>query len=405
MEQAVAPPSRSRLSSFKMTRIRPTSRQLASKPSTSSSTRMQQINQNPAADLSLATLSSDDLQLLVHSLPKPDLHRHLEGAFTAELLLRVDARHSLYLPTRDHEELSRLLTVGPEDKTLLDFLRKFDVIGPLFTSPEVVRVLTEEVIVDAAQDNVYYLELRFSPSYIALEHSLDQREVMQAVIEGVERGRARTGLPVNLIAIIERQKGQEHGWEMVRLLEEFGPGVIKGVDLANDEFNYPPAPYAGVFQALKEKGYGITVHAGEAGPAENIKVSVLELKAERGGHFVRAFQDEAVEELLKDRGTVVELCRTSNEQTGAIEKTEEYPLRRYLERGLTVTINTDDPAVSGITLSSEYERCIREFDLTWAEVQSLIINGIEGAFVSEAEKAEYMTRCLELLEELGQRFL
>src|SRR5690606_5112544 len=131
-----------------------------------------------------------------------------------------------------------------------------------------------------AKDNVKYLELRFSPMYMALGHGLDMDEVIESVIAGTKRGEEEHGLPTRLIMIVERQMGPEKAAEVEKLAEKYMDQGVVALDLANDEFNYPPGPYAKVFQDAKAAGLKVTVHAGEAGGPENVKTSILDLKAD-----------------------------------------------------------------------------------------------------------------------------
>lgn len=354
---------------------------------------------------SLSSLSDKTLSILVHRLPKVDLHCHLEGAIFPETLLRIAEKHGIELPTYDLDALRPLVQVTNDDKTLLDFLKKFEVIGKVFVSTAVITALTRGVIEQAAHDNIKYLELRFAPVYMASAGSLDPNAVIEAVIEGAEQGSKEWNLPVNLIVVIERNRGVQKAWDLLTLTSHFGPHYIRAIDLADDEARYPAEPYAPVFQAAKQKGFKAIVHAGEAGPARNIEVAVEALGADRGGHFVRAYQDKEVEELLLRKGIPLELCRTSNEQTGAIEKGEPYPIKRYLDKGLIATLNTDDPGISGITLSSEYAKVTRESDLSWHEVSTLIRYGIISSFLDIHQKATLFEESERTLDDIERTIL
>lgn len=326
------------------------------------------------------------LRELVRRMPKVDLHRHMEGAITPELMVRLGKKYNIELPSYDPEELRPYLQVGPQDKTLLDFLKKFDTIGLAFKNQDAVREIAYQTVIDASKDNVKYLELRFSPIYIAKQYNLDLDAVMQAVADGVRQAQKDCGTRTNLIVIVERQMGEGPAWQAEKLAEKYKDQGVVALDLANDEYNYPPGPYAAVFQAAKQAGLHVTVHAGEAGGADNVRVSVEELGADRIGHGVRSFEDPRVEKMLADRGVVLEMCPTSNFQTGASQDVASYPMRRYYNQGIPVTVNTDDPAVSGIELSDDYVRVVAELGFTLPELQSMVLNGVRGAFTSQAEK-------------------
>jgi len=270
---------------------------------------------------------------------------------------------------------------------LLDFLKKFDTIGLAFKNPSAIEDVTRGVIADAAKDNVKYLELRFSPMYMAGQYKLDLHDVMNAVVAGTQKGSAETGTNVKLIVICERQMGEAAARQALKLAEEYKDKGVVGLDLANDEFHFPPGPYAQVFQDAKKAGLKITVHAGEAGGPENVRTSIEQLGADRIGHGVRTYEDPAVEKLVKDRQIPLELNPTSNIQTGSVPSWDKHPLRRFYEEGIPVTINTDDPAVCGINLSHEYGTAMQHWGLSLEDLQKIDLNGVRAAFASPEEKA------------------
>ena len=335
-----------------------------------------------AADAGLAALPDHDLRALCHSLPKIDLHRHLEGAITPEALIPIARKFRIALPAWDAEALRPFIQVGPEDRSLVDFLKKFHLIGRLFTSPAAVEELTYACIADAARDNVRYLELRFSPVYMASEAGLNPKEVMSAVCRAARQGREDLGIVCPLIVLVERQLPIYHAWQAEHLAEMFQDQGVTALDLANDEAHYPPGPFAPVFQRAKRAGLKITVHAGEAAGPENIHTAVLDLCADRIGHGVRAREDSAVIELLRERRIPLELCFTSNLQTLAVASPEDYPLRFYDQAGVIVTIHTDDPGVCGVQLTDELFKLVRLYDFSLNDLRRFTQNSAKAAFGS-----------------------
>ena len=359
-------------------------------PSTSLQSRRIETVQTPPAGPSdafqPAPAAEPSLRDIVARLPKVDLHRHLEGSISPEAFLALADKYDIALPTRDLEQLRPYLQVTPQDKTLLDFLKKFDTIGLAFKNKDACRDITESVVRDAARDNVKYLELRFSPIYMAAQSGLPLNDVMEAVVEGAAKASAETGTKVGLIVIVERQMGLEKAKIAEGLAESYKDKGVVALDLANDEFHYPPGPYAEVFNQAKAAGLKVTVHAGEAGGADNVRTSIEQLGADRIGHGVRTQEDAAVEKLVVDRKVPLEMNPTSNMQTGAASRWDTYPLQRYQAEGIPVTINTDDPAVSGITLSHEYETAVEHCGLTVDDLEHVIMNGVEAAFLPDDQK-------------------
>src|SRR5262249_16830554 len=151
-----------------------------------------------------------------------------------------------------------------------------------------------------------------------------------------------------------RHESHELAEQVAWLAAEHKDNGIIGMDLAGNEAEFPSEPFYGVFKEAKQAGLHITIHAGEWGPAANVREAIQELGAERIGHGVGVLEDDSITDLAKERGTAFEVCVTSNYQSGVVPALGEHPLAAMLERGLNVTINTDDPSISRITLSHEY---------------------------------------------------
>lgn len=348
------------------------------------------------ARLEPSQLDDQKLAELAHRLPKVDLHRHLEAAgMEPEVVIRLAQKYGVELPSYDPEALRPYLQITDTDKTLLDFLKKFDTIGKMFVNKEIIEEISYESVKLAAKDNVKYLELRFSPMYMAQSHGLDMDEVIQNVIAGVDRGAKEFDLPSKLIMIVERQMGPEKAQIVEKLAEKYQDQGVVALDLANDEFHFPPGPYAQVFQDAKAAGLKVTVHAGEAGGPENVKSSILELGADRIGHGVRTYQDAMIEQMVRQMGIPLELCPTSNVQTGAIAKMEDHPIKRYFDSGIKVTVNTDDPSISGITLSDEFATVTRQFGFSLDDLEEIVMNSVDAAFLPENEKKELAAEVAE----------
>lgn len=336
----------------------------------------------------LTALDEERLAKLAHDIPKVDLHRHLEGSIEPEVLVAVAQKHGIKLPSYDVETLRPLIQITPEDKTLIDFLKKFDVIGGVFKDKEVISDLTYGAIGDANKDNVKYLEFRYSPQYMAKAHNLDVEDVVKGVFDGVQRAAKDYDTKVNLTLIIERWDTHDRGHEVAELAARHKDKGIVALDLANDEFHFPPGPFAAIFQEAKKAGLKITVHSGEAGPADNVRVSIEQLGADRIGHGVRAYTDPSLVKLAADKKIPFEMCPTSNEQTQTVESMDNYPFKDFYQAGIPTTANTDDPSVSGITLSGEVAKLAKLCDFSLNDVRQIEQNGIDYGFTSDANKAE-----------------
>jgi len=329
--------------------------------------------------------ASLEQQKLLQSWPKVDLHRHLEGSLRLSTLCQIARQFELDLPT-EPEQLRPLVQVINDEPNSANFLSKFPVLRQFYQSPEVIQQLTYEVIEDAALDNVKYLELRFTPRALSKAKGYSLHDVTHWVLLAVEKARqAFPKMRVELIASINRHEPVEVAEQVAALAVEHKTDIV-GLDIAGDEANFPAEPFAAVFHEAHRAGLGITVHAGEWAGADNVRHAIERLEADRIGHGVRVVEDAAVMALACERGTVFEVCVTSNLQSGVIQRLSDHTLGQMLANNLLVTINTDDPAVSEITLTEEYGKAINGLGLTYEQVRATIRTAAQAAFLPPAEK-------------------
>lgn len=355
-------------------------------------------------DMPLNRLPTTALADFARSLPKVDLHRHLEGAISPVLYLDIARRHNLPRPADSVEALRPHMEVSPDCKSLIDFLSKFELTCNMFKSTAIITEVTEGVIQEACADNVKYLELRFAPLFMGKSHGIAPGAVVEAVLAGVKKSEGCTGVQVKLLLIMERDLEPEACQCILDLAKKYKDDGIVGIDLAGDEQNHPPQKFADIFQQAKQHNINITVHAGEAAGANNVKTSVNALGATRIGHGVRAIEDPQVTQLLVEKNITLELCPTSNVQTGAVKDMAAHPLREFLEQGVKVTINTDDPALSGIDHSHELLVSIQNFNLSLNELVVLMRQAIDAAFLSVPERSALHVRLMADLEAAWERF-
>lgn len=346
-------------------------------------------------------IPADSLRAFVKALPKVELHCHLEGAIWPEALLELKEKYKLPLPSESLTELRAAIQVGPSDKTLLDFLKKFEVIGRLFVSEEVIEQITESVVRDAAADGVRILEIRFAPCYMAEAAGLDPMRVAEAVLRAGRRAAEKVGVEIKFILIAVRNSSPPDAEKVLEIASRLGVGSISGFDLAGDEGNFPPGLFADVFRRAAQIGLRITVHAGEAAGADSVRGALSFLGAERIGHGVRANEDRHLLEQLRESRIPLEMCLTSNRQTGAVQPGKRHPFKEYLAAGLKVTLNTDDPAVSGVRLSDEFYSAIMEYDLTVEELKHLLNSAIEASFADNRAKARVSAETKDFLLSYG----
>jgi adenosine deaminase len=321
-------------------------------------------------------------------LPKVDLHRHLEGSLRIDTLRDIASQHGMQLPERDFHALVQM---QPDDTlNFSTFLSKFQTLRQFYRSPEVIERVTSEAVEDAASDGVVYLELRFTPVALGRLQGYSAARVIDWVSRSAEKAAQQNGIMVRLIASVNRHEPVELAEEVARLAAERIDQNIVGLDLAGNEAQFPALPFAGVLREARESGLRLSLHAGEWGGAQNVREAIEILGAERIGHGVRVMEDSYVVAMARERGIVFEVCATSNYQSGVVSILKDHPLPHMMDAGLAVTINTDDPSISAITLTDEYILAQDQLGLNDFDLTRTISRAARAVFlpIPEAEKLE-----------------
>jgi adenosine deaminase len=292
-----------------------------------------------------------------------ELHRHLEGSVRYETYRAVATEAGVRPAPR------RALTVSRGDRrTLASFLSKFAPLRGLYPSRAAIERVAREAVEDARADGVRYLELRFSPVHFARRMGFDAVETAGWIIAAARK--AARGMTVNFLVTLGRDFDARVNAPSLDAAIAHRPAVV-GLDVAGDEAC--PLDHLGpLLRRGRRAGLRLTVHAGEGGPARNVEVAVRRWGAERIGHGVR-FRGRLP-------GVAFELCPTSNLHTGAWREPRTHPLRRMFDDGVAVSLNTDDPAISGIDLSHEYAFARRMLRFTADELIELNRRAMASAF-------------------------
>jgi adenosine deaminase len=328
-----------------------------------------------------------------HSLPKVELHRHMEGSLRLKTLREIGQAHGIPMPGTG--ELRELVSIAEDDTlTFENFLSKFQTLRMFYRSPEVIHRITREAIEDAAADNVRYLELRFTPVALSRVERFPLADVIDWVLQAGKAAAAQYRVQTRYIVSVNRQEGPDIAAEVARLAAERLSRGIVGIDLAGNEAEYSGLDFEGVFREARQSGLKITIHAGEWGGPQNVADAIAVLGAERIGHGVRVMEDPNAVALAFERGTAFEVCITSNHQSGVVPALGDHPLLPMHQAGLNVTLNTDDPSISQITLGNEYRLACEELGLTQAGLRERVLAAAEASFLSDIEK-EYLVEKLE----------
>ncbi|WP_422732291.1 adenosine deaminase [Leclercia pneumoniae] len=324
-------------------------------------------------------------------LPLTDIHRHLDGNIRAQTILDLGRQFNLTLPAQSLEALIPHVQVTQNEPDLVSFLSKLDWGVKVLASLDACRRIAFENIEDAARNGLHYVELRFSPGYMAMTHQLPVAGVVEAVIAGVREGCNAFPVEARLIGIMSRTFGESACLQELEALLAHRD-QITAIDLAGDELGFPGSLFLSHFNRARDAGWHITVHAGEAAGPESIWQAIRELGAERIGHGVKAVEDPALMAFLAEQRIGIESCLTSNIQTSTVPSLAQHPLKTFLEQGVLASINTDDPAVQGVDIIHEYNVAAPQAGLSREQIRQAQINGLDIAFLSQAEKTALIAR-------------
>ncbi len=319
------------------------------------------------------------------SFPLIDLHRHLDGNVRLGTILELGERHGVPLPGSTTESLRPHVQVTGVMPDLPSWLAKLHWMTAVLGDPDACRRIARENVEDAKGEGLDYVELRFSPYFMAKPHGLDPAAVVAAVVAGVEEGRSSSGMKVNLIGILSRTHGVEACTTELEALLTCRERIV-ALDLAGDEKAWPAELFTPHFKRGRDAGWAVTVHAGEADGAPSIWSAIRNLGATRIGHGIRAVDDPALIDHLRSGRIGLEVNLTSNVQTHSVRSMREHPMKRLLAEGLLATINTDDPVISGIDLNHEYRVAAPAAGLTPEEIRTAQRNAVEIAFITSGER-------------------
>jgi len=324
-------------------------------------------------------------------LPKIDLHLHLDGTIRVPTIAALGDELGIKLPSYDPKELAKYVQVNRDCRSLTDFLKRFEVFYPILPFAITQERIAYELCEDCARDNVIYFEARFAP-VLATSKTFSMEDAVVAALEGFRRGQRDFGVRCGTILCCYRSVSVQENIDTVKLAHKYRDKGVVGIDLAGDENHFSAMPHAEAFALARKLEIPITIHAGEGGHPEHVREAVFTHGASRIGHGVSLQQDPELLKAVRDEGVTFEICLTSNLQTCTVPSAKAHPFRKFLDAQVRVTLNTDDPAISNITLTHEFEFAAREYHLKPAEVRGLLLNAAGAVFGGMALRTELTGR-------------
>ncbi|PYV82361.1 MAG: adenosine deaminase [Acidobacteria bacterium] len=313
-------------------------------------------------------------------IPKVELHLHLEGAIPHEALWEVLQKYGGDSSVPNLEALEHRF----EYRDFRHFVETWVWKNQFLREYEDFVFIARAVAEDLARQNIRYAEAFFSPTDFA-RHGLKTQKLTEAIRTGLSQV---TQIDVSLVADLVRDDGPEKAaTTLAQLREVQGLGVV-GIGIGGSEHKFPPEPFSEVYEEARRFGFRTSAHAGEVAGAESIWGAIRSLRVDRIGHGTRAEEDESLLEYLAKHRIPLETCPLSNLRTAVIKSLDEHPVRRYFERGIVITVNTDDPKMFGNSLAEEFLLLEERFNFSRDEIRALILQGVEASWLPKAKKQQ-----------------
>lgn len=312
-----------------------------------------------------------------------DLHCHLDGSITVEIAKKLAQLQKIELPAKTDSELLKKLSVPSDCQSLNDFLECFGLPLRLLQTKEGISEAVRLVQEDCKAQDLEYLEIRFAPQKHCV-NGLSQEEVILAALEGLKQSSLHTNL---ILCLMRADINQSENKETIELAQKYlvkDNGVV-AIDLAGAEALFKTRDFEKEFLIAKQKNIPFTIHAGEADGPESVW-DAIKFGAVRIGHGVRVTEDPSLVDYLAEKQIPLEMCPTSNRCTKAIDDMSLFPLRQLMEKGVKVTINTDDPAICRTNLKGEFDFVTNKYGITSSEKKQLLLNAVDAAFCSDEHK-------------------
>jgi adenosine deaminase len=323
--------------------------------------------------------------MTVGSLPKAELHVHLEGTATPELVQRLALRNGIPLPERLLNEHGRF-----HYGDFLDFLRAYDLAASVIKTGEDYRDITYEYLCACGREGAIYVELTASPDHAQMM-GMSHAEHIGGIAQGIDDARETCGIEGRILISAVRNFGVERALAVAAYAAEEAHPYVVGFSMAGDEANFPIGDYAEAYAIAAAAGLGCTVHAGEWAGPDSVRAA-LALPVTRIDHGVRAIEEAALVDELAARRIVLNTCPTSNVVLGVFPGFDEHPLPQLRDAGVRLTLGSDDPPYFGATIGGEYQVCFERLGFSVQDLSAVTLTAIDAAFCDEELKAALRAR-------------
>ncbi len=322
------------------------------------------------------------------SFPKVELHRHLEGTFNQNTLFHIAKKNNLETPSKISDFKKKFRFPKDSGPDFLRFLSMFK--NDWYRSFDDVQNIVYSSVKNFTQDNLFYIELRFSPEHFSLHNNFDRGEITSLVMDAADQAAQEENFHIRYLLTFNRHmQTAEEMDNLLGYLKKKDLSRVVGIDLAGDEENYPPEQFKSFFEKIHREGrFRSTIHAGEVTDSQQIWYAVDQLKADRIGHGTSAIHDSEIQKHLKAKDIALEQCITSNFQTGSWPDIKNHPLGRLHRAGVPVTINSDDPSIQNSDLTDDYMKAVKYFDFGYSDLRDVNLTALQHSFLPEKERED-----------------
>ncbi len=336
----------------------------------------------------------------LRQLPKVELHCHLDGSLRIETILELAEQQKVRLPASDPDALRKLLVVGEDCRSLEQYLKAFEITLSVMQDEKSLERIAYELVADAADENIRYLEVRYSP-ILHTRKGLRLSRIVDAVNDGLSRGEREFGVVTGVIICGMRNINPEVSYQLAELAVAYKNRGVVAFDLAGAETDHPAKNHREAFFLILRNNINCTLHAGESYGPESIHQALHYCGAHRIGHGTRLKEDGDLLNYVNDHRIPLEICLTSNVQTRATKSFGEHPLRFYYDYGLRTTLNTDNRLMSDTTVSKELLRAHTHLGFEMDELIDLIIFGFKSSFLPYRAKVKMLSKVYDEFRAMG----
>lgn len=332
----------------------------------------------------------------VAHIPKADMHVHLEGTIMPEMVVQLAAKNGIPLPENlfNPEKTGYVWpTDGTAASALVGFLHAYDIATSVIKTPDDYAAITYDYLMRAAKENCIYAEITTSADH-AMQVGISYADMCDAVTRGYEKAKAETGIEMRMIPTVVRHYGPEKALEMAHVVAANPHPLATAVGLAGNENAYTVNDFKPAFEAM---GLSFkTAHAGEAAGPDSVRAARDELGVRRFGHMVRAIEDPALMQQLKQINAVPEVCVSSNMTLSVYKNYGDHPLKKFVDFGFKVVLGSDDPPFFNTSIGREYQIAHEKFGLSDKDLLRITKNAIEEAFVDEPTRQRLLKKVADM---------